>query len=96
MIKLVARILKDILKEEKINLKKEEIKDIIEIPPSLEMGDYAFPCFILAKKLKKSPIQIAKDLKERTTQNETLSALLTSAEIESVYFDPIWHRCRTR
>ena len=33
--------------------------------------------------------EIAKDLKERTTQNETLSALLTSAEIESVYFDPI-------
>ena len=40
--------------------------------------------------------EIAKDLKERTTQNETLSALLTSAEIESVYFDPIWQRCRTR
>ena len=40
--------------------------------------------------------EIAKDLKERTTQNETLSELLTSAEIESVYFDPIWQRCRTR
>ena len=40
--------------------------------------------------------EIAKDLKERTTQNETLSALLTAAEIESVYFDPIWQRCRTR
>ena len=40
--------------------------------------------------------EIAKDLKERTTQNETLSALLTSAEIESVYFDPIWQRCPTR
>ena len=40
--------------------------------------------------------EIAKDLKERTTQNETLSELLASAEIESVYFDPIWQRCRTR
>ena len=40
--------------------------------------------------------EIAKDLKERTAQNETLSALLTSAEIESVYFDPIWQRCRTQ
>ena len=40
--------------------------------------------------------EIAKDLKERTTQNETLSALLTSAEIESVYFDPTWQGCRTR
>ena len=40
--------------------------------------------------------EISKDLKERTTQNETLSALLTSAAIESVYFDPIWQKCRTR
>ena len=40
--------------------------------------------------------EIAKDLKERTVQNETLSAILTSTEIESIYFDPIWKRCRTR
>ena len=41
--------------------------------------------------LSKFDIQeIAEDLKERSTQNETLSALLASAEIESVYFDPIW------
>ena len=40
--------------------------------------------------------EIAKDLKERTAQNETLSALLTSTEVESIYFDPIWQRCPTR
>ena len=40
--------------------------------------------------------EIAEDLKERTVQNETLSAILTSTEIESIYFDPIWQRCRTR
>ena len=40
--------------------------------------------------------EIAKDLKERTVQNETLSAILTSTEIESIYFDPIWQRCRTQ
>ena len=40
--------------------------------------------------------EIAKDLKERTVQNETLSALLTSTEVESIYFDPIWQKCRTQ
>ena len=40
--------------------------------------------------------EIAKDLQERTTQKETLSAILTSTEIESIYFDPVWQRCRTR
>ena len=40
--------------------------------------------------------EIAKDLKERTAQNETLSSLLTSTEVESIYFDPIWQKCRTQ
>ena len=43
-------------------LKKEELLNLIEIPPSPDLGDYAFPCFILASKLKKNPAEIAKDL----------------------------------
>lgn len=34
----------------------------IEIPPDETMGDLAFPCFSLAKELKKSPQQIASDI----------------------------------
>lgn len=34
----------------------------IEIPPKDEMGDYAFPCFELSKKLNKSSNEIANDL----------------------------------
>ena len=62
MKKLIVKLLGNILKK---NLKKEEIEKLIEIPPSLEMGDYSFPCFILAKKLKKNPNQIAEELKEK-------------------------------
>jgi arginyl-tRNA synthetase len=40
----------------------EQILPHIEVPPQQEMGDYAFPCFILAKQLKKNPQEIAKDL----------------------------------
>ena len=40
--------------------------------------------------------EIAKDLTQRTEQNETLSELLTSTGVDSIYFDPIWQRCRTR
>jgi arginyl-tRNA synthetase len=46
-------------------LKESEIESLIEIPPNSEMGDYAFPCFILAKKLKKNPAEIAKDLSSK-------------------------------
>ncbi|MEK6830549.1 MAG: arginine--tRNA ligase [Nanoarchaeota archaeon] len=46
-------------------LRKEEIEKALEIPPNFELGDYAFPCFILSKKLKKSPNEIADELKKR-------------------------------
>ena len=38
-------------------------ENMIEIPPNSELGDYAFPCFILSKELKKSPVEISKELK---------------------------------
>ncbi|MEG1547487.1 MAG: arginine--tRNA ligase [Clostridia bacterium] len=41
-----------------------ELVDYIEIPPNPEMGDYAFPCFRLAKSLKKAPAAIAAQLKD--------------------------------
>jgi len=43
-------------------LSKVEIENLIEIPPSQEFGDYAFPCFILSKKLRKPPIEIALEM----------------------------------
>lgn len=43
-------------------LSKDQIECMIENPPNTEMGDYAFPCFQLAKVLKKSPNSIAVEL----------------------------------
>lgn len=48
-----------------VNLKEEEIQEYLEIPPNPEMGDYAFPCFRLAKILKKAPQEIANEIKEK-------------------------------
>ena len=45
-----------------IGMKKEEILRLIETPPSADLGDYAFPCFILGKEMKKSPVDIAAEL----------------------------------
>ncbi len=48
-------------------LKKEAKLDEInlEIPPSSELGDYAFPCFTLSKKHKKNPNETAKELSQK-------------------------------
>jgi len=43
-------------------LTSDEIERLIEIPPSEQMGDFAFPCFPLARILRKSPPVIAEQL----------------------------------
>ena len=58
----------DQFKEHIIKLLKKEAKlsNInLEIPPSSELGDYAFPCFTLSKKHKKNPNEIAKGLSQK-------------------------------
>ena len=48
------------------------LKEYIEVPPNSEMGDYAFPCFRLAKELKKAPPIIANDIKENIKVEESV------------------------
>ncbi|MFH1895598.1 MAG: arginine--tRNA ligase [archaeon] len=44
---------------------EKELLELIEVPPSKELGDYSFPCFKLAGKLKKDPKEIASELKKK-------------------------------
>lgn len=44
-------------------MSSEEISTLIEIPPRPEMGDFAFPCFRLAKLMHKAPNAIAADIR---------------------------------
>ena len=48
-----------------VNIEKEEIETYIEKPIDNKNGDYAFPCFRLAKELKKAPPIIANEIKEK-------------------------------
>ena len=43
----------------------EEIDNLVEIPPSYDMGDFAFPVFKLAKEFRKAPPAIAEELAEK-------------------------------
>ncbi|MCR5617992.1 MAG: arginine--tRNA ligase [Clostridiales bacterium] len=45
-------------------LELAQINKLIEIPPQVDMGDYAFPCFALAKTMHKAPQMISQELKE--------------------------------
>ncbi|MBP3929712.1 MAG: arginine--tRNA ligase [Peptostreptococcaceae bacterium] len=61
------------LKSKIEDLTLEEIVELIEIPPNSDMGDYAFPCFKLAKVFRKAPNMIASDLAENIAAEGTIS-----------------------
>ena len=50
---------------ESTGIEKSEIKNYIEVPKDAKNGDYAFPCFRLAKTLKKAPPAIAEEIKNK-------------------------------
>ena len=53
-----------------VNINETEIEMSIEKPKGSENGDYAFPCFRLAKELHKAPQMIANDVKENIKVDE--------------------------
>jgi arginyl-tRNA synthetase len=60
-----------------------ELRRSIEVPPSIQLGDYAFPCFPLAKTLRKAPQAIASEL-ARTFQP---TALIREAQATGPYIN---------
>lgn len=54
-------------------LTEDEIKSMIEIPQDQSMGDYAFPCFRLAKTMRKAPNLIAAELAEKLQEEQLFS-----------------------
>lgn len=67
--KVIAAFLSDMIE----GLEAEEIESMIEIPPESTMGDYAFPCFKLAKTMRKAPNLIAQELAEKLAENQMFS-----------------------
>lgn len=63
MINIKEKIAEEISKVTLIN--KEELEKYIEKPKETKNGDYAFPCFRLAKELKKAPPAIAEELSRK-------------------------------
>ena len=64
------------LKEKIEDLTLEEIVALIEVPPNKEMGDYAFPCFKLAKVFRKAPNMIAAELAETIEAKGEISKVM--------------------
>ena len=55
-----------------IEVDKQELESYIEVPKISTNGDFAFPCFRLAKTLKKAPQAIAEEIKEKIKIDENI------------------------
>ncbi|HIZ04065.1 MAG TPA: arginine--tRNA ligase [Candidatus Borkfalkia avistercoris] len=53
-------------------LSEEEIYSMLALPPNTEMGDFALPCFKLAKTMRKAPALIAEDIKSAYPADDPL------------------------
>ncbi|MDR1067012.1 MAG: arginine--tRNA ligase [Clostridiales bacterium] len=62
-----------------IALGDEDIYESLETPRDVKLGDYAFPCFRLAKTLKKSPAVIAAQIKEKVENKSEFVARIETA-----------------
>lgn len=65
----------ELIKNHVNELAIEEINSLIEVPPSYDMGDYAFPVFSLAKTYKKSPNVIAEELANKFSQDDNFERI---------------------
>ena len=67
-----------------IDINEEELESYIETPKDNKNGDYAFPCFRLAKELRKAPPAIANEIKEKIEAVEEIEKIeITYKEKES-------------
>ena len=70
------------------NVKSKEMYTYIEVPKDTKNGDYAFPCFRLAKTLRKSPPEIANQIKEKLEENGiSNSEIIKKVEIAGGYLN---------
>lgn len=66
----------------------DEIASFIEIPPRPEMGDFAFPCFRLAKTMRKAPNMIAADIKDAIGEVDFLDKIDVQGAYLNFYIKP--------
>lgn len=85
--KSYKEIITELLVASELGLEYNEILETIEIPPDNTMGDYAFPCFRLAKIKRNSPVNIAKELSETITKPQGIGKIINVGPYLNFFID---------
>ena len=70
-----------------VDMTPEEIRAGLEIPPDPMMGEYAFPCHLLSRRLKKPPAQIAESLAGQITPGDFLKETRSAGPYLNFYLN---------
>lgn len=79
----------DLIVKEVEGLEIADIEGLLEIPPKPELGDFAFPCFRLAKAYRKAPQMIAEELKEKFSNVDFISKVEANGGYLNFFVDKI-------
>lgn len=77
----------DLITESIDELDKETVGRILEIPPQEDMGDFAFPCFQLAKIFRKAPNLIAEEVAAKIHDSEFVSKVVAMGPYVNFFID---------
>lgn len=69
------QLIANLLSEKIEALTTDEIYDLVEYPKNPAMGDYAFPCFRLAKVMRKAPPAIAEEIVATLGQTDEIESI---------------------
>ena len=72
------------------DLEVEQIAAGIEIPKEKTMGDFAFPCFRLAKTLRKAPNLIAQDVAAKLADSEIMEKVEAVGPYVNMFLNKTW------
>ena len=75
-----------------VHLSVEEIEGMIEVPKERNRGDYAFPCFVLAKEKKKNPVELAKDIASKVKKTAQVERAEASGPYVNFFLNRKWYK----
>lgn len=68
----------------------QEIYNLLEVPPNPAMGDYALPCFAMAKVLRKAPPLIAQEIAASTQKADFIQSIEAMGGYVNITIDPAY------
>ncbi|SHH24491.1 arginine--tRNA ligase [Tepidibacter thalassicus] len=77
----------NIISSQVSDLSLDEIVSLIEVPPNKDMGDYAFPCFKLAKIFRKAPNLIAQELCDKIEKTDYIQKIEVAGAYINFFID---------